>query len=323
MKKTLITGIFGQDGSYLCELLTQKGYEVHGIIKTPMSSTTEKIKNFLLNNGIAPILHKIDLSNYLSIKELLLEIQPDEIYHLAAVHQSSEKQNSELSLFNNNILITSTLLDCCRNYCPNAKIIHAGSCLMYDNVSISPQTENLAFNSQSLYGLAKITENNLIHYYKNQGLFACTAILYNHESSRRKDDFVTKKIIKNMVAVKNKQIDCFSLGNINIQKDWGYAKDYAYGMFLMAQQDKPMDYILATHSLHTIKDIIELCAEYLNIPNWEQHIKTNTTVISRATNSILCGDNSKAKKELNWQSSITFQELIRLMIENEINNTLY
>lgn len=323
MKKALITGIFGQDGSYLCELLYQKEYEVHGIIKTPMSLNSEKNKNFLFHNGINPILHEIDLASYEETKKLLTKIQPDEIYHLAAIHQSSEMQLSELNLFNNNILVTSTLLDCCNHYCPNSKFIHAGSCLMYDNISISPQTEMLTFNSRSLYGLAKITENNLIHYYKNQGLFACTAILYNHESSRRKDDFVTKKIIKNMVAISNKQINEFSLGDINIQKDWGYAKDYAFGMYLMAQQNKPDDYILSTNSLHTIKDIIELCAEYLNINNWEKHIKTNTTSISRNSKTILRGDNNKAKTNLNWQLSITFEELINLMIQNEINNTLY
>ena len=323
MKKAIITGIYGQDGSYLCELLISKGYEVHGVVKHELSENSLKIKLFLDKYGISPILHHTNLSNYDDVKNLIIDIKPDEIYHVAAIHQSSQSQNSELCLFNSNILNTSNILDVSFLYNRDSRIILAGSCLMYDSSNTNIQDESVPFSSKSLYGIAKITENSLAKYYREKGLFACSAILYNHESSRRKDDFVTKKIIKNLVAIKQGKIEKFSLGDILIKKDWGYAKDYAYGMYLMAQQNIPNDYILSSGELYSIKDFIDICATILGIYDWTKYVTLNAVNISRGSSSQLLGNNSLARKSLGWAPSLNLKELIELMIQNEFNGTLF
>lgn len=321
-KKALITGIYGQDGSYLCEILIDKGYDVYGIAKNELSQNSINIKKFLDINNVNPIVFNIDLNSFEEVSDLLKKLRPDEIYHLAAMHNSSQAKATEVDLFNNNILNTSNILEAAHRFSPETKVILAGSCLMYDNSDTQIQNENVPFNSKSLYGIAKITENNLAKYYCSKGFFACSAILYNHESSRRKDDFVTKKIVKNMVAIKQNKINKFMLGDINVKKDWGYAKDYAYGLYLMAQQSKPKDFILSSGKLYSIKDFIEICASLLNITDYEKYIETNAVAISRTTNTVLCGDNNLAKEILKWNNQMSLEELIKLMIDNEINGTL-
>ena len=302
MKKTaLITGIFGQDGSYLCELLFKKGYKVYGIVREDLSTNSLKIKNYLEKNNINPILFKLDLNNYDDLTKVIIELKPDEIYHVAAFHVSSQgiignKHKYEKQLFDYNIKSTSNILSICYEQSKKTKIVLAGSCLMFDSSNTQVQNENTPFNSKSLYGLAKITENSLAKYYSNKGLNVSTAILYNHESSRRSDDFVTKKIVKNMVAIKRGQLKKFTLGNINTKKDWGYAKDYANGLYLMAQQEIADDYILSSEKLHTIKEFIEICANILNISNWQDHIEIDSSIIDRKIDGQLYGDCSKAKE---------------------------
>ncbi len=323
MKKALITGIYGQDGSYLCELLTHKGYEVHGIARSSLSIQSEKNKKVLLDQGICPEIHTIDLYDYDEMKELLLRIKPDEIYHVAAFHVSSEgvkerQQYYDTVLFNSNITTVSNILSICMEYLKKTKVFTAGSCLMYDATDCDKQDESTEFCSDSLYGLAKITENQLVAYYRRRGLFACTGILYNHESARRQSQYVTKKIVENMIAVKSGQKETFQLASLDAEKDWGYAGDYAYGMYLMLQAKEPRDYVLATGEMHTIRELVEICAEYLGLQDWQQHIEIDPNVVNRKVQCRLCGDSSKMEKELGWKRMCNF----RTMIENMIKETI-
>jgi GDPmannose 4,6-dehydratase len=323
VKKALITGIFGQDGSYLCELLIQKGYEVHGLIHSHLSTNSQIIKQLLYKKDIKPIIHILDLQEYASVKAIMLKIKPDEIFHLAALHLSSQDTSNniifnEKIVFDHNVIATSNILCICHKYLKGVKIVLAGSCLMYDNSKTEIQDESTPFDSRSLYGLAKITENSLARLYRMNGLHVSTAILYNHESSRRSDEFVTKKIIKNMVAIKFGLVKKFTLGNIEIKKDWGFAKDYVYGMYLMTQQAMPDDYILSSGELHTIQEFVEICALLLKIKNCLDYIEVNPSILNRKITGILFGNCSKAQNILGWTKRVDFTNLIHLMLQDEI-----
>ncbi len=326
-KKVVITGIFGQDGSYIAELLKEKGYEVYGLIQKELSSNAIKIKDYLAQKNIVNKTYVTDLSDFDKLKNILIKIRPDEIYHLAASHVSSQSlvnnNYNEMLLFKNNVNATLNILSICNEYLRNAKIVTAGSCLVFDNSKTTFQNESTILSSNSLYGLAKIAELNLVKYYRAKGLNTSTAILYNHESSRRKDTFVTKKIVKNLIAIKQNKIDKFTLGNIDIEKDWGYAKDYAYAMYLMAQQDISNDYIISSGKAETIRTFIELTAKKLKIKDWKKCIITNDSIITRKTSTKLIGDCSQAVIQLDWNNKNTsLDQVIETMINNELNNTL-
>lgn len=322
MRKALITGIFGQDGSFLYELLDQKGYQIYGIARRNMSNNSKKIQNELNKKGKNPIVCEIDLLNYSQVEEVVRQVQPDEIYHLSASHVSSEGRKNGIDVDDNQIFIrnvtaTSNLLAACYENSLNTKILTAGSCLMFDSSGTERQNENTAYKSGSLYGLGKIVENSLVKYYRNKGIYACTAILYNHESYRRSEDFVTQKIVRNMCMLKNNSKHKFSLGNIETKKDWGYAKDYVNGMYLMLQQDRPQDYIISSGELHSIKEFIEVCANILQIDNWNKNIEINDRLINRNIITQLYGDSSRIENDLGWQRKKNFKEWILEMIIKE------
>ncbi len=306
MKKALITGIFGQDGSFLYELLDQYGYQVYGIINKNLSSNSTRIKDELSKNGKNPLVYQADLQEYEKIKDIIEDIQPDEIYHLAASHVSSEgrrngKVINEIQLFKSNVSATANLLGICNEISGNIKILTAGSCLMFDSSDTDRQDENTPYSSKTLYGIGKITENKLVEYYRNKGLYVCTAILYNHESHRRSEDFVTRKIVRNMCMLKRDSNHKFSLGNIEIKKDWGYAKDYVKGMYLMLQGNNPQDYILSSNELHSVREFIEVCARILHIDNWTTNIDINTNIINCSNFTKFYGDSKKIERELGWK----------------------
>jgi len=325
-KKTIITGIFGQDGSYLCELLFRKGYDVYGIVRKELSCDSLCIQGYLRKNGIIPKTIAVELDDFNSLKNLLIEINPDEIYHLAASHISSQgfkDSDNEKVLFESNVLATSNILFICNKYLKHTKIVLAGSCLMFDGSNTTIQNEETPFESNSLYGLAKITEHSLVKYYRNRNLHVSMAILYNHESPRRKADFVTRKIVSSMVAIREGKLDTFILGDINIKKDWGFAGDYVHGMYLMLQQDCPDDYILSSGELHSISEIVEICASNLKINNWESHIHIDSSILDRKIKNRLFGECVKAQKKLGWRKAVGFYELISLLIEAELNKEFY
>lgn len=318
-KTAIISGIYGQDGSFICEELVKKDYKVYGIVRTQLSEQSEKIKKELIGEGIDLEECHIDLYDYSQVERLIREIQPDELYHMAAYHVSSEGKGNgdyirEQELFNKNVLATANILEACKKSSPNTKIVTAGSSLMFDACECNFQSEETLFSSQSLYGLAKISESMLVKYYRKVGLFACTAILYNHESHRRGSGFVTKKIVENMVKIKYGLLDRFSLGNLNVEKDWGYAGDYAKAMILMATAEEPIDYIISTGEMHTIKDVVNYCAEKLDIRDWEKYVEIDENIISRKISGRLCGNSMKIVERLGWKREKNFSKLIDEMI---------
>ena len=327
VKKALITGIFGQDGSYLTEFLQTKDYEVHGIEKLPLSPNANRISNYLAARHIKPILHECNLDSFDEVAGLLESIQPSECYHLCATHYSSEISDSERynidrSLYQNNVLSTLNLLYAIRNVSPQTKFVLAGSCLMYDGLTQFPQNEATPLKSKSIYGLSKIAASNMVSYMREAyDLHLSVAILYNHESPRRSENFVTRKIVSNLVKFKNKEITHFDLGNLKVTRDWGYAKDYVLGMWLMCQQNHPKDYILATGIGHTVEDFLLYASELLQV-DWRECVNVKSEVIGSLPGTTFVGDPALAKTELKWSHSVNFYELIDIMIKNEIAGTL-
>lgn len=316
MKKALITGVYGQDGSFLAELLLQKGYHVLGVTRDNLSENSCRIKEELNSKGVYLSTKQVDILDYYAVGDLISEYKPDECYHLAASHFSAEdaSSDSESAIFSNNIKATANILENCYKNSPHTHVVSAGSCLMFDGMDSNRQSLNDQFNSISYYGIAKISENMLTRMFRKKGLFACTAILYNHESHRRSDRFVTQKIVKNMIAIKKGEIDSFTLGALDTYKDWGYAKDYAEAMYLMANGCEAKDYIISTDSLHTIKDFVEECARQLAIDDWEDHITIDSGIIARKSQVVLRGDCSPIEKELGWKRTVDFKGLVGEMI---------
>lgn len=327
MKKALITGIFGQDGSFLYEILQQRGYEVYGIVRKKLSNNSERIRNELIRKEGLPNTYEVNLQNYEEVKKIIEYIKPDEVYHLSASHVSSEgKRNGEgiddNTLFQLNVSATANILAACWEVFCYARVLTAGSCLMFDSSNTDRQNETTEYCSDSLYGIGKITENKLVEYYRKKGMYTCTAILYNHESHRRSEDFVTRKIVRNMCMVKRNSCHKFSLGNINIKKDWGYAKDYAEGMYLMLQGNAPQDYIISSGSLHSIREFIEVCADILHIDNWGENIIIDSSITNRNNGTLLFGDAHKIRTELGWKQEKDFRELIYEMITEELGEQI-
>lgn len=323
MKRALITGIFGQDGSYLCEQLSREGYEVHGIARRDLSENSKEIREELGRCGVVPIVHGIDLYSTKQVQEIIREVRPNELYHVAAQHVSSEgtgngEGESEQTMFIKNVTATANILEACETHSKETRIISAGSCLMFDGSDTEMQNENTPFETNSLYGLAKITEASLVNYYRKKGLYVCTAILYNHESHRRAKGFVTKKIVSNMVAIVNGAIERFSLGDITVRKDWGFAGDYADAMIRMCRATDARDYILSSGETHTVRDFIEMCAEELNLSNWQEYIDVGETDIQRRTVGLLFGDPSAAEKDLKWKRGYSLRDIVHEMVLFEV-----
>jgi len=325
-KIALITGIFGQDGSYLCELLMDKGYKVYGIEKKPLPENSRKIKRYLASNGYKPAVIDCDLYSYDDVASVIKKIMPDEVYHLAATHYSSQSKGAadklDRRLFNENVSSTLNLLTVLEEYSHKTRCVLVGSCLMFDASKKSPQDERTPFKSGSMYGLAKIIENRIGRHFRGQGMHVSMAIFYNHESPRRSDSFVTKKIVKNMVLVKKDKIKEFELGNLDTVKDWGYAKDYVKGLWQICRRKTPGDYILATGQGHTVKDFVEETARALDIDDWRKHVKINPGIISRKVKVVLIGNASLARKRLGWKNTVNFRQLVRSMVNNELRNRM-
>lgn len=339
-KRALITGITGQDGSYLTELLLDKNYEVHGLIRRSSSFNTGRIDHIYQDPHIDNarlFLHYGDLSDSSNISRLLEKIKPDEIYNLGA--QSHVRVSFDIPEYTADItgIGTLRLLDAIKDTRINTKFYQASSSEMYGKVLESPQTENTPFYPRSPYGCAKvyaywITKN----YRESYNLFACNGILFNHESTRRGETFVTKKIIKALCRIKFGLEKKLYVGNLEAKRDWGHAKDYVEGMWRMLQQDQADDYILATGETHSVREFIEKTAQTLNFDLvWqgqgldEKGIDKNSGQIiieidpkyfRPAEVDLLIGDYSKAKTKLGWEPKIKFNELIETMVDEELKN---
>jgi len=339
MKKALVTGITGQDGSYLAELLLKKGYEVHGIIRRASTFNTERLDAIYQdphNSGRKLFLHYGDISDSSNISRLIEEIQPDEIYHLAA--QSHVRVSFDLPEYTGDVtgLGTTRILDAIKHAGLKTKFYQASSSEMFGKVTEKdlPITELTPFHPRSPYGCAKVYAYWLTkNYRESYNLFAVNGILFNHESERRGETFVTRKITRGLAKIKLGSEEKLFLGNLDAKRDWGYAPDFVEGMYLMLQADKPDDYVLATGETHTVREFVEEACKHLGFDlEWqgqgltEKGIDKNSgkTIIEidpkyfrPAEVDILLGDPSKAKRELNWEPKVKFVELVKIMTEHD------
>ncbi len=320
-KVALITGITGQDGSYLAELLLSKGYKVHGIVRrVALEDETHRlwrIRNIL--NDIT--LHAGSLESYASLFNIILKIKPTEIYHLAAQSYVGYSFEDEFSTLNININGTHYLLSAVKEFAANkAKFYFAGSSEMFGKVKQIPQNENTSFHPRSSYGISKTAGYYLTRNYREAyNIHASNGILFNHESPRRGFEFVTRKISYAVAKIKNGSKEKLKLGNINSKRDWGHAKDYVEAMWLMLQQDKPGDYVIGTGKEHSVEDFAKKAFSHVGL-NYKDHIIIDKNLIRPAEVDTLLADYTKAKKNLNWKPKISFDELVITMVENDLKS---
>jgi len=319
MKKVaLITGITGQDGSYLAEFLLTKGYEVHGIVRrVALEDETHRLwrlKKIL--NKIS--LHSASLESYASLVKIFQKIKPDEAYHLGAqsyVHYSFE---DEFSTLNTNINGTHYILSALKDFSPKTKLYFAGSSEMFGKASTVPQNENTPFHPRSAYGISKVTGFELTRNYREAyNLFTSTGILFNHESPRRGFEFVTRKISHAVARIKCGMQKDLELGNIEALRDWGHAKDYVQAMWMMLQQDKPDDYVIGTGLQHSVKDFAKLAFSHVDL-DYKKFLKIKKKFMRPSEVDTLLADFTKAKKVLKWTPKISFEKLVSEMVEEDM-----
>jgi GDPmannose 4,6-dehydratase len=321
MKKALITGITGQDGSYLAELLLAKGYEVHGIIRRASTFNTGRIDHLYQDphiNGVHLFLHYGDIADSTNLIKLLYQLQPDEIYHLAA--QSHVRVSFDIPEYTGDVtgLGTVRILEAIRETGLKAKFYQASSSEMYGKVQEVPQRETTRFYPRSPYGAAKVYAYWVtLNYRESYGIFACNGILFNHESPRRGETFVTRKITRATARIKAGLQAQLFLGNLDARRDWGYAKEYVEAMWLMLQQDEPDDYVIATGETHTVREFLAEAFSYLGL-DWRAFVEIDPKYYRPTEVDLLIGDPSKAKEQLGWRAKTGFKELVRLMVDADL-----
>jgi GDPmannose 4,6-dehydratase len=317
-KKALISGITGQDGSYLAELLLAKGYEVHGIIRRSSSFNTERIDHLYKDphvSGVKLFLHYGDLSDSASLTRLLHDLQPDEVYHLGA--QSHVRVSFDVPEYTGDVtgLGTTRLLEAIRETAPKARFYQASSSEMYGLVQAVPQREDTPFYPRSPYGAAKVYGYWMtVNYRESYNLHASNGILFNHESPRRGETFVTRKITRALARIKAGLQKELYLGNLDSKRDWGYAPEYVEAQWLILQQDKGDDFVIATGETHSIREFLDAAFGYANL-DWNDYVKIDPRYYRPAEVDLLIGDASKAKKILGWQPKTTFTELVKIMVK--------
>jgi GDPmannose 4,6-dehydratase len=325
MKKALITGITGQDGSYLAELLLAKGYEVHGIIRRSSSFSTGRIDHIYQDpheSGKRLFLHYGDLSDAGNIHKLIFKIEPDEIYNLGA--QSHVKVSFEIPEYTADVTGVGVLrlLDAIKDYQDHTgkkiKMYQASSSEMFGSAP-APQSESTPFEPRSPYGCAKVFAYYITRNYRESyGLFACNGILFNHESPRRGGTFVTKKVTQGVAKIKAGLADKIYLGNLEAKRDWGYAPEYCEAMWMMLQQETPDDYVIGTGETHTVKELVAEAFSQIGISDWEKYVEIDPKYYRPAEVDVLLADISKAKNKLGWQPKTTFKDLVKIMVEADI-----
>lgn len=321
MKKAFITGITGQDGSYLTEFLLAKGYEVHGIVRRNSTLIRSRLEHlFLRFKDKSLFLHYGDLVDASNISRLLYKIQPDEIYNLGA--QSHVRISFDVPFYTADVVALGTvrLLEAIRETGIKTKFYQASSSEMYGKIIASPQNENTPFYPRSPYACAKVFAHQVtINYRESYNLFACCGILFNHESPRRGENFVTRKITIGVAEIKKGSRDKIYLGNLNAKRDWGYAKEYVEAMWLMLQQDKPDDYVIATGETHSVREFLEEAFSYVGL-DWEKHVAFDEKLLRPTEVDVLVGDYGKAKEVLGWEPKIKFKDLVHLMVDEDLKN---
>ena len=324
-KRALITGITGQDGSYLSELLLEKGYEVHGIIRRTSTFNTDRIDHMYVDPHSPQaklFLHYGDLTDGTTLRRILEEVKPIEIYNLGAqshVRVSFDSPEYTVDAVGMGVL---RLLEAIRDYQKRTGIevrfYQAGSSEMFGKVQAVPQSETTPFYPRSPYACAKVYAHwQTVNYRESYDLFACNGILFNHESPRRGETFVTRKITRAVARIVAGTQKNLYLGNLDSKRDWGYAKDYVRAMWLMLQQDNSDDYVVATGETHSIKEFLDIAFNYVNL-DWNDYVKFDPRYLRPAEVDLLIGDPTKAKQKLNWEPSVTFEGLVKLMVDADL-----
>lgn len=324
-KRALITGITGQDGSYLSELLLEKGYEVHGIIRRTSTFNTDRIDHIYVdphNENAKLLLHYGDLTDGVTLRRILEEVKPTEIYNLGAQSHVRVSFDSPEYTVDSVGMGTLRLLEAIRDYRHrtgiDVRFYQAGSSEMFGKVQDIPQKETTPFYPRSPYACAKVYAHwQTVNYRESYGMFACNGILFNHESPRRGETFVTRKITRAIARIVGGHQKKLYLGNLDSKRDWGYAKDYVRAMWLMLQQDEPDDYVVATGETHSIREFLDLSFKYVNL-DWHDYVEFDERYLRPAEVDLLIGDPTKAKQKLGWEPSVTFQELVALMVEADL-----
>lgn len=324
-KVALITGITGQDGSYLAELLLEKGYHVHGVMRRASQFTTGRIEHLYRDSHEEDVrlrLHYGDLLDGIGLRRIISEVQPDEVYNLAA--QSHVRTSFDQPIYTAEVIATGTLniLEAIRDYCDagdrEVRFYEASSSEMYGKAAQIPQTEHTPFYPRSPYACAKVHAYwQTVNYREAYGLFACNGILFNHESPRRGETFVTRKITRATARIKLGLQDELFLGNLDVKRDWGFAKEYVEAMWLMLQQEDPDDYVVATGQCHSVREFLQEAFGYLDL-NWEDHVRFDARYLRPTEVNILQGDAGKARDILGWQPKVMMPELCRMMVDADL-----
>jgi GDPmannose 4,6-dehydratase len=314
-KSALITGITGQDGSYLAELLLEKGYDVHGMVRRSSTEKFDRIEH--LRDRIT--LHQGDLLDHRSLTDALRASKPDEIYNLAAMSFVAVSWIQPTLTAEFTGVGVTRILEAMREVCPEARFYQASSSEMFGKVLEVPQTESTPFYPRSPYGVAKAYGHFItVNYRESYNLHATSGILFNHESPRRGLEFVTRKITWHAAAIRHRHLAELSLGNLDAERDWGYAKDYVEAMYLMLQQDKADDYVIATGRTHTVRECVQIAFDEAGVGDWERYVKIDPQFLRPAEVDQLIGSPAKAKADLGWEPQTSFEELIRLMTRADL-----
>lgn len=315
MKKALITGITGQDGSYLAELLLEKGYEVHGMVRRASTETFERIAH--IKDRL--VLHQADLLDQLSLIQLMETVQPDEIYNLAAMSFVPTSWTQPVLTGEFTALGVTRMLEAMRLVCPGARFYQASSSEMFGKVRQVPQNEETPFYPRSPYGVSKVYGHYItVNYRESYGLFAVSGILFNHESPRRGKEFVTRKISDGAARIKLGLAKELRLGNLNAERDWGFAGDYVKAMWMMLQQDEPQDFVVGTGIAHSVRDFLERAFDRVGL-KWQDHVVIDPALVRPAEVDHLLADASKARRVLGWKPEVDFDGLVDMMVDADLD----
>jgi len=319
-KRALITGITGQDGSYLAELLLDKGYEVHGIIRRSSSFNTDRIEHLYRDPhdpGARLRLHYGDLTDGMGLREILSRVQPQEVYNLGAQSHVRVSFDQPVYTVATDALGTINLLEAIRDTGLPIRFYQASSSEMFGKVAETPQKETTPFHPRSPYGCAKVYSYwQTVNYRESYGMFCCNGILFNHESPRRGETFVTRKITRAATRIKEGLQQKLYLGNLDARRDWGFAGDYVEAMWLMLQADEPDDYVVATGETHSVREFLAEVFGYLDL-DWQEYVEIDPRYFRPAEVDLLLGDATKAREKLGWRPRVSFKELARMMVEHD------
>jgi GDPmannose 4,6-dehydratase len=314
-RRALVTGITGQDGSYLAELLLDKGYEVHGMVRRSSTETFQRLEG--IRDAI--VLHTGDLLDQRSLVDVMRETEPDEIYNLAAMSFVAASWTQPVLTAEFTGVGVTRMLEAMREVRPEARFYQASSSEMFGKVLEVPQCESTPFYPRSPYGVAKAYGHFItVNYRESYDLFACSGILFNHESERRGLEFVTRKVTHGAAAIKLGLQDELALGNLDAERDWGYAKDYVEAMWLMLQQEVPDDYVIATSESHSVRELVEVAFARAGLDPNDEHVRIDPRFLRPADVEHLIGDASKAREKLGWEPRTSFEEMVRVMVDADL-----